>query len=156
EFNFRVGKYAARVFGDFAYNFEGADRARTAASVAHLPQAFPGDNKAYQAGFGFGNLGLLYAQTSKKNTWEARVYWQHIEQYAADVNLLDSDFFEGRAKLEGGYAGFAYSFTDAIVGAVRYGYANRINKNLGTGGNNPDLPTINPIRNYHLLQLDLI
>jgi hypothetical protein len=102
-----------------------------------------------------GNLGLVYGQTSKKNTWEARAYWQHVEQYAADVNLLDSDFFEGRANLQGVYAAFAYSFTDNIIGTVRYGYATRINNNLGTGGSNPDLPGLNPIRNYHLLQLDL-
>ena len=66
-----------------------------------LPYAVTGQNKAYQVGVAYGNLGLVYGQTSKKNTWEARVYWQHVEQYAADVNLLDSDFFEGRANLEG-------------------------------------------------------
>ncbi|HWX20865.1 MAG TPA: putative porin [Candidatus Binatia bacterium] len=158
EFNFKVGKYGARVFGDFAYNFEGDDRARAAAAAAGpaiLPQAFTGENKAYQAGVAFGNLGLVYGQTARKNTWEARAYWQHVEQYAADVNLLDSDFFEGRGNLEGFYSAFAYSLTDAIIGTVRYGYANRINNNLGTGGNNPDLPTLNPIRNYHILQLDV-
>jgi hypothetical protein len=49
----------------------------------------------------------------------------------------------------------AYSFTDAIIGTVRYGYATRINSDLGTGGANLDLPQINPIKNYNLLQLDL-
>ena len=114
-----------------------------------------GEDKAYQIGLGFGNLGLVYGQTSKKNTWEARAYWQHIEQYAADVNLIDSDFFEGRANLEGVYTAIAYSFTDSIIGTVRYGYAHRINNNLGTGGSNPDLPVLNPVNQYHLLQLDV-
>jgi hypothetical protein len=159
EFNFKVGKYGARLFGDFAYNFEGADRARAAvratAPAGGLTEAYTSDNKAYQVGFGFGNLGLVYGQTAKKHTWEARTYWQHVEQYAADVNLLDSDFFEGRANLEGVYAAFAYSITDSIIGTVRYGYASRINENLGTGGNNPDIPGINPIKNYNLLQLDI-
>lgn len=158
EVNFKVGKHGARVFGDFAYNFEGDERARAAAAVAGptiLPAAVTGQNKAYQVGAGFGNLGLVYGQTSKRNTWEIRAYWQHIEQYAVDVNLIDSDFFEGRANLEGVYAAFAYSFTDAIIGTVRYGYANQINKQLGTGGNNQDIPFINPIRNYNLVQLDL-
>ena len=36
-----------------------------------------------------------------------------------------------------------------------YGYAQRINNKLGTGGNNLDLPTLNPIKDYNLLQLDL-
>lgn len=157
ELNIKVGPYQGRLFGDFAYNFKGADRARAAAQAApeELAGAATGEDKAYQIGLGFGNLGLVYGQTSKRNTWEARVYWQHVEQYAVDVNLLDSDFFEGRANLQGVYAAFAYSFTDSIIGTVRYGYAQRINDQLGTGGNNPDLPGLNPIRNYHLIQLDL-
>ena len=159
EFNFNVGQHKARVFGDFAYNFSGDSRARAAAAATALerglPYAVTGQNKAYQVGVGFGNLGLVYGQTSKKNTWEARVYWQHIEQYAADVNLLDSDFFDGRANLEGVYAAFAYSFTDSIIGTIRYGYAQPINHQLGTGGNNLDLPILNPIKDYNLLQLDL-
>ncbi|HZL42439.1 MAG TPA: putative porin [Verrucomicrobiae bacterium] len=172
EYNLKLGAYHARVFGDFAYNFEGDNRARAAFNAGFPKGEFPGfaanqpptgENMAYQVGFGFGNegpvygptQGLVYGSTSKKRTWEARVYWQHVEQYALDVNLMDSDFFEGRANLEGIYAAFAYSFTDAIIGTVRYGYASRINSMLGTGGNNLDLPALNPINNYNLVQLDL-
>ena len=57
--------------------------------------------------------------------------------------------------MQGVYTALAYSFTDNIIGTFRYGYAQRINKDLGTGGNNPDLPVLNPVRNYHLLQLDV-
>ena len=71
------------------------------------------------------------------------------------MNLIDSDFFEGRGNLQGVYGAFAYSFTDAIIGTIRGGYAQRINGNLGTGGDNLDIPGINPINNYTLLQLDL-
>ena len=159
ELNFKIGQRNARLFADFAYNFSGDSRASAAvgatAPAGNLPSAVMGQNKAYQVGFGYGNLGLVYGQTSKKNTWEARVYWQHIEQYAADVNLLDSDFFEGRSNLEGVYAAFAYSITDSIIGTVRYGYARPINNGLGTGGNNSDLSILNPINNYNLVQLDL-
>jgi hypothetical protein len=158
EVNFKVAKYNARAFGDFAYNFQGDDRARAAAAAAGptvLAHPFTGENKAYQVGVAFGNLGLVYGQTSKKHTWEARAYWQHIEQYAVDVNLIDSDFFEGRANLEGVYTALAYSFTDAIIGTMRYGYAHRVNDQLGTGGNNLDLPILNPVNQYHLLQLDV-
>jgi hypothetical protein len=173
EFDFKiwntpVGTVQARMFGDFAHNFQGEDRARAAFDAN--PGAFPGlsgpatgQNTAYQVGIGFGSAGpvygptqgLVYGSTSKKNTWEARFYWQHVEQYALDVNLMDSDFFEGRANLQGFYSAFAYSFTDAIIGTIRYGYANRINNNLGTGGNNLDIPGINPINNYRLLQMDI-
>ena len=159
ELNFKVGQRNARLFGDFAYNFSGNSRARAAvgatAPEGDLPYAVTGQNKAYQVGLAYGNLGLVYGQTSKKNTWETRVYWQHVEQYAVDVNLLDSDFFEGRANLEGIYTALAYSITDSIIGTVRYGYARQINKSLGTGGNNSDLQVLNPINNYNLFQLDL-
>lgn len=40
----------------------------------NLPVAVTGQNKACQVGVGYGNLGLVYGQISKKNTWEARVY----------------------------------------------------------------------------------
>jgi hypothetical protein len=158
EFNFNLGKsYKARIFGDFAINLQGDERARAAAGApgSPLPHAFLGEDKAYQIGFGIGNLGMVYGQSSKKNTWEARAYWQHTEQYAVDVNLIDSDFFEGRANMEGVYTAFSYSFTDSILGTIRYGYAERINRNLGTGGSNQDIPQVNPINYYNLLQLDL-
>lgn len=170
EYNLRLGKYHLRSFGDFSYNFLGDDRARSAfaAGAPHgyfpgVKQAVTGQNIAYQVGVGIGNegpvygptQGLVYGSTSKQNTWEARVYWQHIEQYALDANLIDSDFFEGRCNLQGIYAAFCYSFTDGILGTVRYGYANRINGKLGTGGSNLDIPVINPIQNYNLVQLDL-
>jgi hypothetical protein len=163
-----VGTLQARLFGDFAYNFKGDDRAH--AAYYTNPGAFPGlsgpengQNKAYQIGFGVGSAGpvygptqgLVYGSTSKKNTWEARVYWQHIEQYALDVNMIDSDFFEGRGNLQGIYSAFAYSFTDAIIGTIRYGYASQINNELGTGGNNLDIPGINPIKDYNVFQADL-
>lgn len=173
EFDYQIqktpfGPLQARLFGDVAYNLDGDARAREAFATA--PAAFPGltsaatgQNLAYQAGIGIGNAGpvygptqgLVYGSTSKKGTWETRFYWQHIEQYALDVNLIDSDFFEGRANLQGFYSSFAYSITDAIIGTVRYGYANQIKGDLGTGGNNLDIPGINPIKNYNLVQMDL-
>ena len=152
-----------RLFGDVAVNLQGAERASAAAAAANLPQAELGNNKAYQVGFGVGSAGpaygptqgLVYGSTSKKNTWEARVYWQYIEQFALDVNLIDSDFFEGRANLQGFYVAFAYSFTDAIIGTARFGHADCINDSLGTGGNNLDIPWFNPIKNYTVAQMDL-
>lgn len=175
EFNIKLrqtamGALQARLFGDFAYNLQGADRARAAYAAGAPSGAFPGvagpetdQVKAYQIGIGIGTAGpvygptqgLVYGSTSKKNTWEARCYWQHIEQYALDVNLIDSDFFEGRANLEGFYAALAYSFTDDIIGTLRFGYANQIKSELGTGGNNLDIPIFNPIRDYRLVQMDL-
>jgi hypothetical protein len=164
EFNFKIARQHARFFGDFAQNLEGAQRAEAAvaaAKTAFLPHPLAlqkYDNTAYQFGFAIGNgenLGLAYGSALKKNVWEARVYWQHVEQYALDPNLLDSDFFEGRGNLQGFYSAFAYGLTDAVIGTIRYGFATRINDKLGTGGSNQDIPQVNPIKQYQLLQLDL-
>jgi len=160
EVDFKLGSLDAKAFGDFSINLKGDDRAR-AAYAAGGKAAFPGglqlnQSEAMQMGLAVGNnLGLVYGTTSKKGTWEARAYWQHVEQYALDPNLLDSDFFEGRGNLQGIYMAFAYSFTDAMIGAVRYGLAGRINNQLVTGGYNADLPLPNPITRYQVLQMDL-
>ena len=171
EVNFKIKSLNARVFGDYAYNLEGSSRAlaayravayRSSAVLATAPLTQYGaqthDVQAYQVGFALGSLdslGLVYGTVSRKHAWEVRTYWQHVEQYALDPNLLDSDFFEGRGNLEGVYVSAAYGFTDNVIGTIRYGYAQRINEKLGTGGSNLDIPDINPIEHYNLLQLDL-
>ena len=171
EVNFKIKQLNARVFGDYAYNFQGSERATAAVNALAATVANTGGNPpllqygpqtkdvhAYQAGVALGNkdsLGLVYGTTSRKHAWEVRSYWQHVEQYALDPNLLDSDFFEGRANLEGVYVAVAYGFTENVVGTFRYGYAWRIHDKLGTGGSNLDIPQINPIDHYNLLQVDL-
>jgi hypothetical protein len=170
ELNFKIlgtplGPLHGRFFGDFSLNLQGNRRSLHAFQSAGgvIKRNFTDEFKAYQFGFGIGDegpvygptQGLVYGSTSKKKTWESRVYWQHVEQYALDVNLLDSDYFEGRANLEGIFAAFSYSFTDSMIGTLRYGYARRINKSLGTGGSNNDLPLINPIDGYRIAQIDL-
>ncbi len=169
EFDFKISKCDAKLFGDFAYNLDGAERARQAqAAYANYLTlngatftAFPAqtkDVKAGQVGMAVaspGCLGMVYGQTSKKNGWEVRSYWQHVEQYALDPNLLDSDFFEGRGNLQGFYAAVAYGLGANVIGTVRGGHANRINDQLGTGGSKQDIPQINPIEHFKLLQVDL-
>jgi len=170
EVNFKLAKLNAKLFGDFAYNLEGSQRAQAAYNGANsssgyaqvggvrpIPSAQTHDVHAYQVGFALGNgdLGLVYGTTAKKHTWEARVYWQHIEQYALDPNLLDSDFFEGRGNLEGIFTSVAYALTDNVLGTLRYGWAHRINDNLGTGGSNQDIPQMNPVNRYQIIQADI-
>ncbi|HWD18864.1 MAG TPA: putative porin [Verrucomicrobiae bacterium] len=176
ELNFKLGSLPARVFGDFSVNWNGDQRARAAYAAGEAdypfealqtptglgqPNPFPngpvlGQDKAWQIGLAVGTSpDLTYGRVARKNTWEARVYWQRIEQYALDPNLIDSDFFEGRGNMEGIYAAFAYSFTDAMIATLRYGRAERVDKSLGSGGFNADLPLPNPITKYDLVQLDL-
>jgi Putative porin len=178
ELDFKIKSLAARVFGDFAYNLEGRQRAEDAAaaysSILSSPprqaagavaRSFPAqtdDVKAYQIGLGIGSgdlvygptKGLVYGTEAHRHDWEFRTYWQHIEQYSLDPNLIDSDFFEGRENMQGIYAALAYAVTDNLIATIRYGYAMRINDLLGTGGDNQDIPQMNPIDHYNLLQVD--
>lgn len=56
--------------------------------------------------------------------------------------------------MEGIYAALAYAVSDNVILTIRYGFAQRINNLLGTGGNNQDIPQINPIAHDHILQAD--
>ncbi len=173
----------ARVFGDFAYNLDGKQRAEAAAAgyenyleqglvigtqtpISPTISAFPAqthDVKAYQIGFGLGSddvvygpeQGLVYGTSSPRHAWEVRTYWQHIEQYSLDPNLLDLDFFNGLENLQGIYVAASYAFTGNVIGTFRYGHASRINNLLGTGGSSGDIPQINPVNSYDIYQVDL-
>jgi hypothetical protein len=177
EFNLRLFKKVdVRLFGDVAYNLEGSKRADVAAaaydymlsvqtpaltpsqikSLTFAPQR--GDNKAYQLGVAVGSkdgLGLVNGSTSKRHAWELRTYWQRVEQYSLDPNLIDADFMEGLENLQGFYVALAYGFSDNFIGTVRYGRATRINDKLGTGGSGEDIPQMNPVNEYNILQADL-
>ncbi len=173
ELNVQMRHYDFRFFGDFAENLDGRARAMAAFNAAHStyfssagtavaldqissPQIH--DNKAFEVGVAFGSsgsLGLVNGTTAKKNAWEVRTYFQHVEQYALDPNLIDLDFFSGVENMQGVYFAAAYGLTDNLIGTVRYGYADRINDKLGTGGAGTDIPQMNPIDRYSLFQVDL-
>jgi hypothetical protein len=170
----------AHLFGDYAYNLDGKQRAKAAAAgyanyltdlknnFAITPEstsfsAQTHDVKAYQIGFGIGsddvvygpNQGLVYGTSSPRHAWEVRAYWQHVEQYSLDPNLLDLDFFNGVENMQGVYVAAAYAFTGNFIGTFRYGHASRINDQLGTGGSSGDIPQINPINSFDIYQVDL-
>jgi hypothetical protein len=42
-----------------------------------------------------------------------------------------------------------------MIGTVRWGLAERINDQLGTGGYNADLPLPNPVNRYQVIQVDM-
>ena len=152
EVNFPIGGISAQVFGDVAYNIQADNRAKQGSFANLGSQAF-----AYQAGLSVGtNIGLTMNRVAaKKNTWEARAYWQQVDLNSLDPNLIDSDFFEGRTNLQGVFLAFAYAPTDAIIGTVRFGEAHRVTSTGPTPGSNPDLPLVQPINEYKLIQFDL-
>lgn len=179
ELNYKFSSLQAHLFGDFAYNLQGAQRAEEAASAyktilaslaaadngtAHSFAAQTRDVKAFQIGVGIGSddivygpsQGLVYGTGAHRHSWEIRTYWQHTEQYALDPNLPDIDFFEGAQNLQGIYVAAAFGLAENLIATFRYGHASRINDLLGTGGSDTgDIPQINPIQNYDIYQTDL-
>jgi len=141
EFGWKFGELPMKAFGDFAYNFNGAERARAAGHPDQTSQAF-----AYQVGVQIGKI-------KEKGSWEAKIFWQHAEQYALDPNLVDSDIFDSRVNMEGIAVSAGYAITDAVTANLTYAHGNQIDKSLGTGGVG-DLG-INPVDNYNLFQADL-
>jgi len=158
EFRFPVARYSGLVYANLAKNLKGSDRA-TQAGLS----SFGDQDKAYQVGVSLGSQGIpqgagtgaVYGNSAKKGTWETRVYWQRIEQFALDPNMIDSDFFE-RTNVEGWFVAAAYSPADAIITTLRYGQAKRYNNNLGTGGFNDDSSgLLASIDKYKLVQFDV-
>lgn len=158
EYRFPVGGLSGLVYGNFAKNLKASDRA-TRAGFAD----FGGQDKAIQVGLSLGSQGIpqgaasgaVYGSSSKKGTWETRVYWQRIDQFALDPNMIDSDFFE-RTNMEGWFLAAAYSPADALITTLRYGNAKRAEDALGTGGFNDDSSGLAaPIDKYQLLQFDV-
>jgi hypothetical protein len=157
EVRFPVGSLSGLVFADYAWNTKGKERA----AVSATPQ-FDGDNKALMLGLSLAssgvpqsaNQGPALGNSAKKGTWEVRSYWQRTQQFALDQNMLDSDFFE-RTNTVGYYVAGAYSPANGIITTLRYGHAQRLNDNMGTGGFNDDSKDVNIINKYQIIQADL-
>src|SRR5438477_5382715 len=141
EFGFKVGELPVRVFGDFAVNFEGDERA----SAAGFPNK--GDQRyAYMIGAGIGQL-------KAKHDWQIQAWFQHTEQFSLDPNLVDSDLWDSRVNMEGVAVQAGYALSDAVIFNLTYGYAWRVDDGLGTGGTG-DIG-INPLDKYQIFQADL-
>ena len=142
EFGWKFGEIPMRIFSDFAANFEADDRA----SAAGHPDK--GDQRyAYQIGLGIGKI-------KQKHDWQLEAFYQHVEQFAVDPNLVDSDLFDSRVNMEGFAVRGGYALSDAVTFNLTYGYGEQIDRDLGTGGTG-DAFTLNPLRKYQIFQADL-
>jgi hypothetical protein len=141
EFGWKVGNVPMRIFGDFAVNLDGSDRASAAGHPGKGDQRY-----AYQVGVGVGQL-------KKKNNWQLNAFWQHTDQYALDPNMVDSDIFDSRVNMEGVVVQGGYMLSDAIVFNLTYAYGWRVDDAFGTGGTG-DI-AINPLDQYQLFQADM-
>jgi Putative porin len=141
EIGWKLGELPMRIFGDFAVNFNGDDRAEAALHPTKGDQRY-----AYQVGLGIGQL-------KAKRDWQINVFWQHTEQYSLDPNLVDSDLFDSRVNMQGIAVQAGYMLSDAVAFNLTYGYGSRSDTTLGTGGTG-DIG-INPLDRYQIFQADL-
>jgi hypothetical protein len=157
EVRFPLAGLSGAVFGEYAWNIDGKNRAALSAT----PQN-DGENKAMMIGLSLASSGVpqglsqgpTLGSSAKKGTWEVRTYYQRTQQFALDQNMLDSDFFE-RTNMEGYFLAGAYSPANGIITTLRYGNAKRLNNNMGTGGFNDDSADVGTIDKYQLIQVDL-
>ncbi|MEO8007076.1 MAG: putative porin [Betaproteobacteria bacterium] len=157
EVRFPVASMSGAVFGEYAWNIDGRNRAALSAT----PQN-DGENKAMMIGLSLASSGVpqglgqgpTLGSSAKKGTWEVRTYYQRTQQFALDQNMLDSDFFE-RTNMAGYFLAGAYSPANGIITTLRYGNAKRINDTMGTGGFNDDSADVGTINKYQLIQADL-
>ena len=141
EFGWTWGEMPWRIFGDFAVNLDADDRATAAGHPDKDDQAY-----AYQIGIGVGKI-------KAKHDWQVAAFWQHVEQYALDPNLVDSDIFDSRVNVEGPAIQIGYALSDAVIANLTYAYGWQIDHGLGTGGVG-DIG-VNPLRKYQIFQADL-
>jgi Putative porin len=142
ELGWKIGKLPMHIFGDFAANLEGDDRANAAGHPGFGDQRY-----AFQAGAGVGQL-------KKKHDWQVDVYYQLSEQYSLDPNLVDDDIFDSRQNMNGVVVKAGYALSDAVSFNITYNYGWRYNDALGTGGT-PIAIGINPLDQYQLFFADL-
>jgi hypothetical protein len=142
EFGWKFGEVPMRVFGDFAVNFEGDERAAAAGHPDKGNQRY-----AYQIGLAAGKL-------KEKRDWQISAFYQHVDQFALDPNLVDSDLFDSRVNMEGFAIQAGYALSDAVFFNLTYGYGEQADGSLGTGGVG-DAFSLNPLHKYSIFQSDL-
>jgi len=153
EFDWVMADIPFRVFGDFAYNLQGSERAQAAARAAKNPGINVGGDAylAWQAGLGINRI-------KKKGDWQLLGYWQSSGQYSLDPNLIDDDVFDAHLNMQGPVLKAGYALTDAVIFNVTYNYGMIKDSNLGTGGAGGTMngSTSKPAEHsYNLLQVDL-
>lgn len=130
------------VFGDFAYNFDGKDRAAKYGRADLDSEVW-----AWQ-------LGAQYGKAKKQGEWDAKLFYQQTGLFALDTNLVDSDLFDSRTNVEGLVFGANYQLSDAVVFSLTYANGKTKDKSaISAGSGDLSLPTM---KSFNLLQLDIV
>jgi Putative porin len=143
EYAFTLFKLPAKIWVDAAMNLDASTRAKAAGK-----STFDDQDKAYQVGVGIG-------QTKAKGDWEAKAFYQAVDAFALDTNLVDSDLFDSRTNMKGFGVSYSYVITDGVIAKLTYAAADRKDAKLVTYGKGDINPTFNALTGYQLIQADL-
>lgn len=142
EYDWVLGGKPVRAYADVAINLDAKDRA-TKLGLADKK----GQNKAYTVGFQYG-------KAVNAGEWDARLFYQSVQAFALDPNLVDSDLFDSRTNMKGLVIGADYAFGGATMFTVTAAKGSRADKNIATIGAG-DISTA-LFDKYWLLQADIV
>ena len=143
EFDWVLGGVPARAYGDVAINLDGKERAKKFGN----PE-LDNQNKAFTVGFQYG-------KAVNKGEWDARIFYQAVQAFALDQNLVDSDLFDSRTNMRGLVIGGDYALGGATMLTVTASQAKRINDTIIAPGAG-DIGSNNALDKYWLLQADIV
>ena len=147
EYDWLINGTPVRVFGDYAVNLDGDDRARKFGGAVTS-----GEDTAW-------TLGAQYGKASNRGEWDVKAFYQTVGAFALDPNLVDSDIFDSRTNMKGFVIGANYALGAATQLTLTYGSGKRKNESLIAPGAG-DIATVNTtllntLHRYQVLQLDL-
>lgn len=157
EINFMAAtNMGIRLFGDYAYNTKGDERAKHSALAAAAGGASGSDDTAWMLGVAIGSAKDLKAfegNKMAKGDWSARVWYQDVGVWSVDANAVDSDFMDSRVNMKGTTFKAQYNVQDNVALNFAYGHAKRKNDTFGAGGSGQDI-ALN-LKDFDLVQFDV-
>ena len=143
EYNWLINGVPARLFGDFAINLDGKDRA----TKFGRPD-LDGENKAWQVGFQYG-------RATNTGEWDSRLYYMSTGAFALDPNLVDSDLWDSRTNMKGLVFNANYRLGAATQLSLTLAHGSRADDTLIAPGAG-DIGSNNLLNKYGIMQLDLV
>jgi polyhydroxyalkanoate synthesis regulator phasin len=157
EVNFMAASnLGIRLFGDYAYNTKGDERAIASGLTAAANGSSGSDDAAWMLGVAIGSAKDLKAfegNKMAKGDWAVRVWYQDVGVWSVDANAVDSDFMDSRVNMKGTTVKAQYNIQDNLYANFAYGHATRKNETYGSAGAARDLDL--NLNKFDLVQLDL-
>jgi hypothetical protein len=115
DISFKIGSLKTKVYWDFAYNIDGAQRYNDIYQM-RTGNAVTDAYRGYKTEDGLAWLvGLQLGETKKKGDWSVIFNYRRTGIAALDPNLNDSDFALSELNTQGFTLKLAYQLTDACV-----------------------------------------